>query len=125
MTDAPPPPVSEDVPPHLAGGAAVPRPMAVSPIHVRAQGRCLAAFVVNVDAEDPLGGEFTVDAVVFEPPNKARDKFTRANTRPGVTRWCNNMRHATVAEEKNLTWHYPGEQCLPPVVMELISQQRE
>jgi hypothetical protein len=86
-------------------------------------GRCLAAFVVNVDAEDPLSAVFTVDAVIFQPPQKIRDKWEKANTRPGSVRWANNMQHAEVsAENKNLTWHYPGQACLPAVVLEMAQQ---
>jgi hypothetical protein len=113
-----------DPPPHLVnGGAAVPRPMPVSPIHVRHHEECLAALVVRVNAEDPLGGVFTVDAVIFQAPSKIRDKFSKADTRPGSVRWANNMTHAEVSENKPLTWHYPGQGCLPPVVMEILSQQ--
>jgi hypothetical protein len=106
-----------DLPPHLEG-AAVARPIEVSPIHVRAHDRCLAAFVVNVTAEDPLSAVFTVDAVIFEPPLKIKDKWTKTNTRPGQIRWANNLMYAEVAENRDLTWHYPGAACLPAVVLE-------
>jgi hypothetical protein len=118
LDPAPPADDPGNVPPHQVMQEAVSRPIEVSPIHVRIQGRCMAALVVNVDAEDPLSAVFTVDAVVFQPPIKrARDQFERANTRPGNVRWVNNAKHATVAENIDLTWHYPGRDCLPEVVL--------
>lgn len=121
MTDAPNPTDPEDSPPHLTP-VPVARPIEVSPIHVRAGGRCLAAFVVNVDAEDPLSAVFTVDAVIFQPPIKVKDKWERTNTRPGSVRWANNMQHAEVSADTNLTWHYPGQACLPAVVLEMAAK---
>lgn len=124
MTEAVNPTDPDDPPPHLVnGGAAVPVPMAVSPIHVRNAETCLAAFVVRVNTEDPLGAVFTVDAVIFQAAPKIRDKWTKSDTRPGSVRWANNLPHADIAENKNLTWHYPGQGCLPPVVMEILAQQ--
>lgn len=118
---SPTPPLDDpgNVPPHQAMQEPVPRPIEVSPIHVWAQGRCMAALVVNVDAEDPLSAVFTVDAVIFQPPQKAkRDRFdTRAHARPGQVRWANNMQHASPIEQTDLTWHYPGRECLPEVVL--------
>jgi hypothetical protein len=122
MSDALPQPDPVDTPPHLSP-VPVARPIEVSPIHVRANGRCLAAFVVNVDAEDPLSAVFTVDAVVFQPPVKTKDKWEKANTRPGSVRWANNMQHAEVSANVNLTWHYPGQACLPAVVLEMAAKQ--
>jgi hypothetical protein len=118
-----------NVPPHQTLQAPVPRPMEVSPIHVwisgpnGSAGRCMAAMVVNVDAEDPLSAVFTVDAVVFQPPPKTkRDKFDRSN-RPGVVRWANNLQHALVTEKSNLTWHYPAKECLGEVVLRALAEQ--
>jgi hypothetical protein len=125
-----PPDDPGNVPPHQAFQAPVPVPMEVSPIHVwigggpdGQAGRCMAAFVVNVDAEDPLKAVFTVDAVIFQPPRKEkRDKFDR-NNRPGVTRWANNLQYQPVTEKANLTWHYPGRDCLPEVVLDALREQ--
>jgi hypothetical protein len=116
----------QDRPPHLAGtsaAAAVPVPMAVSPIHVRLAGECLAAFVVRVNSEDPLSAVFTVDAVIFQPAPKIRDKWNKSDTRPGSVRWANNLQHTDVAENKTLTWHYPGRDCLPTIVLDALSRQ--
>lgn len=119
----PEPPADDpgNVPPHQAADlrAAVPRPLEVSAIHVWAHDRCMAAFVVNVDAEDPLSAVFTVDAMILQPPmKKQRDRFdTRAQARPGQIRWANNLRHASPTEKRELTWHYPGRECLPEVVL--------
>lgn len=116
----------EDRPPHEAAGpmqSAVPRPIEVSPIHFRAQGRCYAAFVVDVLSDDPLSPVFRVDAVVFAPRDrKNRDRFTRVDTLPGTVRWANNLRHALPGDGEDgawpeLTWHYPGRHCLPEVVL--------
>jgi hypothetical protein len=119
LSPTPPPDDPGNVPPHQTMQEAVPRPMEVSPIHVWAQGRCMAAFVVNVDSEDPLSAVFTVDAVIFQPPDKhKRDRFdTRAHARAGQQRWANNMQHASPLEKRDLTWHYPGRECLPEVVL--------
>lgn len=114
----------DDPPPHLVG-VGIMRPIEGVNIHVRAGGRCLAAQVVNVDAEDPLSAVFTVDAVVFQPPVKTKDKWEKANTRPGSVRWANNMKHAPPADDKPLTWHYPGQECLPAIVLEMLAQQQE
>ena len=123
LDPAPPADDPGNVPPHQAFQAPVPVPMEVSPIHVYAHGRCMAAFVVNVDAEDPLKAVFTVDAVIFQPPQKVkRDKFDRAN-RPGTVRWANNLQHHPVTEKAELTWHYPSRDCLPEVVLSALEAQ--
>lgn len=123
MSDQPNDPA--DLPPHLVN-APVPSPIEVSAIHVRAKGRCMAALVVNVNTEDPLGAVFTVDAVVFQPPVKGGNtKFEKANTRPGSVRWANNLTHALVPEDRDLTWHYPGRDCLPAVVLDMLDQQAQ
>jgi hypothetical protein len=125
----PNPGLPDDPPPHLTDQPTAPqvyRPIEGAGIHVRIvdrsgqNPRCQAAIVVNVDAEDPLSAVFTVDAVVFVPPDKhPRDRFDqRPNTRPGSTRWANNMKYAEVTENKPLTWHYPGRNCLPQVVLD-------
>lgn len=124
MTDpldpAPPPEDPGNIPPHQVPVAV---PMEVSGIHVWAHGRCMAAFVVNVDSEDPLKAVFTVDAVIFQPPFKGkRDKFDRGG-RPGVIRWATNMHHAPPSHQHDLTWHYPGRECLPEVVLRALAEQ--
>ena len=112
-----------DLPPHLAEPPmqeAVPRPIEVSPIHFRAHGRCYAAFVVDVISDDPMSPDFRIDAVIFAPRSRGRtDRFTNAGALPGVVRWANNLTHAdkTEAGWKETTWHYPGRQCLPEVVL--------
>lgn len=120
MTDLPHDPA--DLPPHLVN-APVPSPIEASVIHVRANSRCMAAMVVNVDSEDPLAAVFTVDAVIFQPPVKGGSKFEKANSRPGSVRWANNMSHASPTEDKQLTWHYPGRECLPAVVLDFLNAQ--
>jgi hypothetical protein len=113
-----------DIPPHLAG-APVARPIEGGIVHVRTPGRCLAAIVVNVDAEDPLSAVFTVDAVVFQPPQKGQtNRWEKANTRPGSVRWANNMQHADVTEDKPLTWHYVTQDCLPATVIQALAAQQ-
>jgi hypothetical protein len=114
-----------DLPPHLTG-VAVMRPIEGGVIHVLANGRCNAAIVVNVDAEDPLSAVFTVDAVIFVPPQKgSTSKWEKANTRPGSVRWANNMQHAEVSENRQLTWHYVSRDCLPAVVLEALARQQQ
>jgi len=62
--------------------------------------------------------------VIFQPPVKnSNDKFQKANTRPGSVRWANNMQHAPVEENTQLTWHYPGTGCLPKVVLDFMAEQ--
>lgn len=99
------------------------RPIEGAAIHVRADGRCLAAMVVNVNAEDPLSAVFTVDAVIFMPPIKTKDSWEKANTRPGSVRWANNMQHAPVQTNTWLTWHYITKDCLPAVVLDALAAQ--
>ena len=114
-----------DLPPHLAEQpmqAAVPRPIEVSPIHFRANGRCYAAFVVDVISDDPMSPDFLLDAVVFTPRDRTRkDRFVNSSSMLGQVRWANNLKHAQRDEETKewpeRTWHYPGRQCLPEVVL--------
>jgi hypothetical protein len=122
MTD----PTDEDLPPHLGEQPmtpAVPRPIEVSNVHFRAHGRCYAAIVVDVIADDPLSPDFLIDAVVFSPRDRSRkkDRFSNASAMPGQTRWANNLSYALPDEAtgtwKETTWHYPGRQCLPEVVL--------
>ncbi|HEX8321610.1 hypothetical protein [Longimicrobium sp.] len=124
MTDPDPDKDPADIPPHLAEppmAEMVPRPIEVSPIHFRAHGRCYAAFVVDVISEDPMSPEFLVDAVVFAPRDRARkDRFSNASKLPGSVRWANNLHYALPAADgtwQDTTWHYPGRQCLPEVVL--------
>jgi hypothetical protein len=122
MSDQPNDPA--DLPPHMIG-AGVPSPIEASVIHVRAKDRCMAAMVVNVDSEDPLKAVFSVDAVIFQPPVKGGGKFEKGNSRPGSVRWANNMVHAYPGDNIPLTWHYPGRECLPAVVLDMLDKQAE
>jgi hypothetical protein len=94
-----------------------PRPIEVSPVHFRIQDRCMGAFVVDVIAEDPLDPEFLLDLVVMQPRRRVKDRFVDNGSTPGVWRWVNNVTHAPVTEKAEKTWHYPGRDCLPEVVL--------
>jgi hypothetical protein len=125
----PPPEDPSDVPPHLARTdaqlRAVPRPIEAAAVHFRAEDRCYAAMVIDVQSEDPLSPDFTVDLVVFVPVRTLRkaDRFTNLNRLPGSTRWANSVRHAVpdpmdaAKTWPGTTWHYPGRECLPEVVL--------
>ena len=117
---------TEDTPPHLVMQdgelrAAIPRPIEAAAVHFRAQGRCFAAMVVEVIAEDPLSPDFVVDLVVFQPRDRRRsDRFSNASAMPGHVRWANALTAALPALDgswQEMTWHYPGRQCLPEVVL--------
>jgi hypothetical protein len=40
-------------------------------------------------------------------------------------RWANNMQHAEVSENRQLTWHYVSRDCLPAVVLEALARQQQ
>lgn len=120
--DPVPPVTDDDLPPHLAGVPAM-RPIEGAVIHVRIPGKCQAAMVVGVHAEDPLSAIFTVDAVVFVPPPPGgQSKWEKPHTRPGSVRWANNMQTAPVSDDRQLTWHYASKDCLPAIVLEMLAQ---
>jgi hypothetical protein len=115
-----------DIPPHLADEppmqSAPVRPIEAAAVHFRGHGRCYAAMVVDVVAEDPLDPDFTVDLVVFQPRDRSRtDRFTKASTLPGHVRWANDLKQAMPAQRgepwPDTTWHFPGALCLPEVVL--------
>jgi len=121
---------ASDLPPHLATGELqdavlkpmVPRPIEVSPVHFFGKGRCNAAFVVDVISDDPLSPEFTIDLVFFAPRERRNDRFVNDASIPGTTRWANEVAYAPRKEKKELTWHYPGRECLPEAVLELTGE---
>lgn len=120
--DGPPPADSDDLPPHLAGRgepmiSMVPRPIEVSPVHLRQHDRCYGGLVVDVLADDPLSPDFTLDIVFFAPRERRKDRFVNNDSVPGRTMWANAVEHAPVEENKKMTWHYPGRGCLPEVVL--------
>lgn len=111
----------DDLPPHLAGQEPllpmVPRPIEVSPVHLRQHDRCYGGLVVDVISDDPLSPDFQVDMVFFVPRERRKDRFVNNATLPGTTKWANDLTHAPVEENKGMTWHYPGRGCLPEVVL--------
>lgn len=120
---------TSDIPPHEVEQpmqAMIPRPIEASAVHFRAHGRCYAAMVVDVDSDDPLSPEFTVDLVVFAPRDKQRkDRFTDVGRLPGSTRWANGLIAALPDENGDwaeTTWHFPGHHCLPRVVLDGASR---
>lgn len=98
------------------------RPMVAHPIegsgvHFRLNGRCMAAWVVDVLAENPLDPDFKVDLTVAQPRQRRKDRFTDNNSLPGSWRWANNVSYAPVEDDEKMTWHWIGRGCVPEVVL--------
>jgi hypothetical protein len=124
-----------DIPPHLAADegpvkAAPTRPIEAAAVHLRMHGRCYAAMVIDVIAEDPLDPDFRVDLVAFQPRDRSRkDRFTNPDTMVGHVRWANNLAYALPDNREAIqvwperTWHFPSRYCLPEIVLSQAEEQ--
>lgn len=124
-----------DIPPHLMASeepmqAAPVRPIEAAAVHLRMHGRCYAAMVIDVIAEDPLDPEFKVDLVAFQPRDRTRrDRFTNPDTLPGHVRWANGLEYVLPGSREEIavwpekTWHFPSKFCLPEVVLRQAEEQ--
>lgn len=98
----------------------VAHPIEGAVVHFRGKGRCMAATVVDILADNPLDPDFKLDLVVFQPRARINDRFVKDSTVPGQMRWANEIPYAPFNPGDpgdELTWHWPGQACVPTVTI--------